>query len=29
VWVRIPLVYVWKDNHPSFHPFRGCCPYTT
>jgi len=19
-------VYVWKDNHPSFHPFGGYCP---
>jgi len=19
-------VYVLKDNHPSFHPFGGCCP---
>jgi len=29
VWGHIPLVYVWKDNHPSFHPFGGCCPDTT
>jgi len=22
----VPPAYVWKDYHPSFHPFGGCCP---